>query len=143
MKIVAYTYTDPLLDKMPDLSIWGWEIDKIYQDIGTRLELNQLISDAHNDCFDYLLVFHLFELGDNFTEVIDNIKKIEELNIEIIALNQDYKTSKFKTILVEENKQKLNKIWLDIQQTLHQRKLSKSHAKNRLKTLPPPGRAPR
>ena len=43
MKIVVYNYTDPLLDKMPDLSIWGWEIDKIYQDIGKRNELEKHI----------------------------------------------------------------------------------------------------
>ena len=142
MKIVVYTYTDPLLDKMPDLSIWGWEIDKIYQDIGKREELNQFIFDAQIENIDYLLVFNLAELGDSISDVVNNINKIEQLGIEIIALNQDYKTSDFQTITEENTKQKLNQIWLEINQNHQQRKLRKSHAKNRLKILPPPGKAP-
>ncbi len=142
MKIIVYTYTDPLLDKMPNLSIWGWEIDKIYQDIGKRKELNQLIVDIQIEQIDHLLVFNLWELGDNLSEVINHLKKIEELNIEIIALNQDYKTSDFKIITNENTKQKLNQMWLDINEIHHQRRLRQSHAKNRLKILPPPGKAP-
>ena len=80
MKIVVYTYTEPLLDKMPDLSIWGWEIDKIYQDIGKRKELNQLLLDTQAKNIDYLLVFNLAELGDSLSEVVHNIKKIEQLD---------------------------------------------------------------
>lgn len=142
MKIVVYNYTDPLLDKMPDLSIWGWEIDKIYQDIGKRNELEKLILNAQIESINYLLVFNLVELGDSLAEVVNNIKKIEQLNIEIIALNQEYKTSDFQIITDETTKQKLNQIWLDINQTHLQRKLKQSHAKNRLKILPPPGKAP-
>ena len=142
MKIIAYTYTDPLLDKIPDLSIWGWEIDRIYQDVGSRQELNQLIVDIQNETIDYLIIFHLAELGDNLATVMKIIKQIEELNLEIVALNQDYKTSDYKTITDEDTKYQLNQIWLEINEIHHRRKLKQSHAKNRLKILPPPGKAP-
>jgi DNA invertase Pin-like site-specific DNA recombinase len=142
MKIIVYTYTDPLLDKIPDLSIWGWDLDRIYQDIGSRKELYQLLTDIHTETIAYLIIFHLAELGDSLTQVINIIKQIEELNIEIIALNQDYKSSQFKTILDEDHKYKLNQIWLEINEIHHSRKLKQSHAKNRLKILPPPGKAP-
>ena len=142
MKIIAYTYTNPLLDKIPDLSIWGWEIDRIYQDIGSRKELNQLLADIHTETINYLIIFHLAELGDSLATVINIIRKIEELNIEIIALNQDYKSSYFQQIFNEESKYKLNQIWLEINEIHHRRQLKQAHAKNRLKILPPPGKAP-
>ncbi len=33
MRIVAYLYSDPLLEATPDPAIWGWELDQIYQDL--------------------------------------------------------------------------------------------------------------
>ncbi len=140
--IVAYTYVEPILDKVLDASIWGWEIDKIYQDIGDRQQLHQLINDIQTQPIDYLLIFNLFELGNKLAQVIENIKIIEQLNVEIIALNQDYSTSKFKAITDEQTKAEYNQLWLDIEQIYQRRKLKISHAQNRLKVLPPPGKAP-
>ncbi len=38
MKIIAYSYTDPLFEQPPDRMIWGWEVDRVYQDLGGRQE---------------------------------------------------------------------------------------------------------
>jgi|GEM_PF-2987202 len=35
-QIAAYLYSDPLLEPAPDAVIWGWEVDRIYQDLGSR-----------------------------------------------------------------------------------------------------------
>ena len=143
MKIVAYNYVDPIVDQISDLNIWGWDIDRVYQDIGDRRELTQLMVDIDNDnSIVYLLVFHLYELGDDHRQVIENINHIESLNIEIIALEQNYKSSDFQIIDNHQQKQKLETIWLEIETTLKERKLQKAHAQNRLQIKPPPGRPP-
>ena len=36
MKIIVYIYTDPFLDTVPNQNDWGWEVDKIYEDLGKR-----------------------------------------------------------------------------------------------------------
>ncbi|MFN7851047.1 MAG: hypothetical protein ACK5OU_03560, partial [Dolichospermum sp.] len=50
VKIIVYTYTDPLLDVLPTHSDWGWEVDRIYQDLGKRSQLQQLLTDLLSDC---------------------------------------------------------------------------------------------
>jgi hypothetical protein len=44
MQIVAYIYTDPLIEEPPSVEIWGWEIDRVYQDLGQRHARNRLKS---------------------------------------------------------------------------------------------------
>jgi hypothetical protein len=56
MQIIAYTYTDPLIESPPELEIWGWEIDRVYQDLGQRTELDRLLQDIREQKSDYLLV---------------------------------------------------------------------------------------
>jgi hypothetical protein len=36
MKIIVYIYTVPLIDTVPNQNDWGWEVDKIYEDLGKR-----------------------------------------------------------------------------------------------------------
>ncbi|MTJ35078.1 hypothetical protein FJR08_11175 [Dolichospermum sp. UHCC 0260] len=36
MKIIVYIYTNLLLDTVPNQNDWGWEVDKIYEDLGKR-----------------------------------------------------------------------------------------------------------
>ncbi|AFZ54913.1 recombinase family protein [Cyanobacterium aponinum] len=142
MRIVAYSYIEPLIDSIPDPQIWGWEIEEIYQDIDTREKLNQLFIDSQDNAPDYLLINSLHELGNSLTEVENNIFKLESLNIEIISLQQDYHSKNFHNVTSIQQKKELLKIWQEIESLIKHRKLKKAHAKNRLNILPPPGKPP-
>lgn len=134
MKIIAYTYSEPLLESAPNSTIWGWEIEHIYQDLGERIELQQLLIDCQTKPAQYLLIRRLEELGDSIQEISDRIIQIENLNIQIIATEQPYSTSAQDTNLL--------KLSAEIQQNTNSRRLRQGHARNRLKALPPPGKAP-
>lgn len=142
MKIFAYSYIESLIDDIPESDIWGWEINRLYQDIDSREQLHQLITECQQNPPKYLLVNSLHELGDDLTEIENNIQILEQLNIEIIALKQDYKTKTFHMIKNKQNRDKLLKIWQEIEKIIQSRNLQKSHAKNRLNLLPPPGKTP-
>jgi DNA invertase Pin-like site-specific DNA recombinase len=134
MKIIAYTYSEPLLESAPNSTIWGWEIEHIYQDLGKRIELEQLLIDCQTKPAQYLLIRRLEELGDSLQDISDRIIQIENLNIQIIATEQPYSTSAQDTNLL--------KLSAEIQQNTNSRRLRQGHARNRLKALPPPGKAP-
>ena len=130
--IIAYIYTNPMIEITPDSFFWGCEIEAIYQDIGERQQLVKLIRDCEKNAPSYLLIRSLSEFGNSLDEVTKTITVIEELGIEIIAIDEDYNSSKFKIINNSKTKEKLLNIWNDIRQKIHQKKLLKSHGNNRL-----------
>jgi len=69
MKIIAYTYTNPLLDSPPDASIWDHSPEQVYQDFGNRSQRQQLLRDCQETPPRLLILRRLAELGDNGTEV--------------------------------------------------------------------------
>ncbi|MCU0534967.1 MAG: recombinase family protein [Hydrococcus sp. Prado102] len=142
MKIIAYSYSDPLLESAPNISIWKQEIDKLYQDLGKRQQLLQLLEDCQNSPPDCLLIRRLEELGDSLEEVSDRMTQIELLGIEIVATEQDYRSSQFKDIRNNDLRASLTKILQEIETFKRHNNLKKGHARNRLKALPPPGKAP-
>lgn len=142
MTTIAYTYTEPTIDVISDISIWGLEVERVYQDISKREQLEELIRDCQFKAPNYLLIRHLAEFGDNLEQVNRVINIIENLGIEIIAIAQDYNSSKFKIIDESRKKQQLINIWQEIEQVQKKRLLKQAHAQNRLKILPPPGKAP-
>jgi DNA invertase Pin-like site-specific DNA recombinase len=93
MKIIAYLYSDPLLESVTDPVVWGWEVDQVYQDLGGRQQLRQLLDDSKAEPADYLLIRRLEELGDSLDEVSDRLLQIEALSIQIIATEQSYSSS--------------------------------------------------
>ncbi|MDJ0714293.1 MAG: recombinase family protein [Prochloraceae cyanobacterium] len=135
MEIIAYLYSDPLLDSLPSPEIWGQEVDRVYQDLGKRQQLLQLIEDCQTKPPNYLLIRRLEELGDTLEEVGDRLTQLESLGVEIVATEQDYTSSELK-------KANLAKILEEIANNQRCRRLKQGHARNRLKTLPPPGKAP-
>ena len=60
MKIIAYSYTEPLLESSVDEASWGWEVDRVYQDLGKlessghpkRSQLQQLFTDCQTEAAD-------------------------------------------------------------------------------------------
>lgn len=142
MRIIVYIYTDPLLDVLPTHSDWGWEVDRIYQDLGKRTQLQQLLTDLLTDCqtqtetVNYLLVRRLEELGDTLTEVSDRLKQLETMGVVVIATQQPY-TSNSSQIRSE-----LLELLQEIQNQHRSRRIRQGHARNRLEASPPPGKSP-
>jgi DNA invertase Pin-like site-specific DNA recombinase/predicted metal-binding protein len=131
MKTIAYIYIDPLLDKPSTGEI---EAEYIYQDIGNRQQLEQLLLDCQSDPPQRLLVGSLVELGDSLSQIGDRLSQLEALGIEVIAVAQDYQTS--------QTNSNLTKLLTIVNTNLNSRRLRQGHARNRIKTLPPPGKAP-
>ena len=140
MKIIAYTHSVPLLESAPSKDIWGLEVDRVYQDIGEHQQLKQLIADCQLEPPNYLLIRRLEELGDGIDVISDRLDRLESLGIEIIATEQDYSSQEWNS---DRNlKSNLGSLLQQIQTNKRRSKLKQGHARNRLKILPPPGKAP-
>lgn len=133
MKIIAYTYTDPLIEPTPDPSTWGWELDRVYQDIGQRALLQQLITDSQTEPADYLLIQRIEELGDSLQQVCDTYTQLEALGLQIIMRSQPSSSNLRVDLLL---------LLQAIQHDWRSRRIRQGHARNRLDALPPPGKAP-
>jgi DNA invertase Pin-like site-specific DNA recombinase len=142
LRIIAYSYSEPLLDPPPDPAIWGWEIDRLYQDLGQRYQWKELVRDIQQQTPHYFLIRHLEELGDSLIETIQRLTFLESLQIEVIAIEEDYSSSNFTTLSAQELKYKLTSLLQEITTKKRQKALKKGHARNRLIASPPPGKAP-
>ena len=142
IKIIAYLYSDPLIETTPSQDIWGLEIDRVYQDIGERTSLQQLIKDCQKQAPDYLLIRSLGQLGDNSNIISDCLFYLESLGIQIITTEDDYCSFEFNKLSNSQSNNKLIKILDKVRTNRQSEKLKKGHARNRLKMLPPPGKAP-
>ncbi|QSJ16177.1 recombinase family protein [Nostoc sp. UHCC 0702] len=144
MKIIAYSYTEPLLESSVDEASWGWEVDRVYQDLGKlessghpkRSQLQQLFTDCQTEGVDYLLIRRLDELGDTVEQVSDRVNQLEAMGVTIIATEQPY-SSENSHVGAD-----LLKLLHEIQRQQHSRRIRTGHARNRLDTAPPPGKAP-
>ncbi len=137
MKIIAYSYTNPLLETAPDPIIWGWEVDRIYQDLGGRQQLQQLLKDCQTESIEYLLIRRYEELGDSLQEVSQCLADIENFNINIIAIDSDINSS-----INRVKKSDIVQLFAEIQRSQRSRRICEGHARNRLKAVPPPGKVP-
>jgi DNA invertase Pin-like site-specific DNA recombinase len=130
MQIIAYIYTDPLIESAPNPEIWGWEIDRLYQDLGQRNELDRLLGDAIKLGCDYLLVRRLDELGDTVRDVQQVLVKLQTIGVELITTETEIEAQLNLLQLIDK-----------IQSNQISRRMRQGHARNRLKSLPPPGKA--
>lgn len=130
MKIIAYTYTNPLLEPPPEPNLWGWELDKLYQDLGKRSQFLQLLRDAKTEKADYLLIRRIEELGDSIPEINSRLSELVALNIKLITTEQ---TADMQADLVQLQQ---------IQYEQRSRSIRTGHARNRLNALTPPGKVP-
>lgn len=136
MKIIAYAYSHPLLEPSADVNDWGWEVDRVYQDLGKRTQLQKLITDCKTEPADYLLIHRLEELGDSLDQVSDRLHELEAMGIIIIATEQPYTSEN--SLLGSD----LWKLLQEIQRQHHSRSIRQAHAYNRLQASPPPGKPP-
>ncbi len=132
MKIIAYSYSEPLLESAPAAEIWGQEVDRIYQDLGGRQQLQQLLKDCQTEPVKYLLIQRFEELGDTVQQVCAHLEQLENLGIEIIIQAETE----------PRNRKNLLQIVAELQRSQHSRSIRKGHARNRIKSRIPPGKAP-
>lgn len=132
MKIIAYSYSEPLLESAPAAEIWGQEVDRIYQDLGGRQQLQQLLKDCQTEPVQYLLIQRFEELGDTVQQVCAHLAQLENLGVEIIVQAETE----------PRNRKNLLQIVAELQRSQHSRSIRKGHARNRIKSRIPPGKAP-
>lgn len=140
MQIVAYLYTDPRLEPPVDASVWGWEVDQVYEDrpfTENRPQLRALLEQAQTEAPAYLLVRRLEELGDSVTTVAEHLALLESAGTIVIATEQAYRTPTDRKTFSQ-----LPVVLAEVQAAQQQRRIRQGHAANRLKALPPPGKAP-
>ncbi|NER48900.1 MAG: recombinase family protein [Symploca sp. SIO1B1] len=143
MKIIAYLYSDPLLEPPADSTVWGLEVDAVYQDLGERQQLQQLLADCQSQKADYLLIRRIEELGNSIEEISDCLTQIEAMGVAIIATEQSYSSPQLTDAATSTKvRTDLLKLLQEIHKEANSRRLRQGHARNRLKALPPPGKAP-
>lgn len=158
MRIIAYLYSDPLLEPTPDRSLWGWDIDQVYQDLATagvdsksttidRQQWQQLLDDCQVEPTDYLLIRRVEELGDAVEAVGDRLAELEALGVRLIVTEQT--TGTLDPALADQPILKgadlqadLLKLLQQVQWAQRSRRIRQGHAQKRVKALPPPGKAP-
>ncbi|HEY9700486.1 MAG TPA: recombinase family protein [Trichocoleus sp.] len=143
-KILAYSYSDLLFESVPDASVWGREVDHLYQDLGDssqspsqRQQLQQLIRACQTGVVSYVLVRRLEELGDTMQDVSDRLSQLEQLGVQLIATEESV-GSEGQPL----KRSDLFRLLQTIQKAQQSRKMKRGHARNRVKVLPPPGKAP-
>ncbi|MEA5554188.1 recombinase family protein [Anabaena cylindrica UHCC 0172] len=137
MKIIAYIYSNPLLETAPDEASWGWEVDRVYQDLGEgQSQLQQLLNDCKAEPANYLLIRRLEELGDTIAQVSNYLNQLEAMGVIVIATEQAYtsESAKFRAELLS--------LLQEIQRQQRSRTIRQGHARNRLEASPPPGKVP-
>lgn len=164
-QVFAYTYSDPFVDPLPvsppEIEIAGWQINRAYQDRGNRQQLHQLLQDCRTESVAYLVVRRLEDLGDSVAAVCTCLAELESLDISVITADAADTTEQPSTAtfgsetpffdnqpeLKPPPKQPIRPSELlqrlqSIQTYHHRQQLRRGHARNRIKALPPPGRAP-
>lgn len=138
MTVFAYSYTDPLLDVTPEPNSWGWQVDRVYEDLGKREQLQNLLTDCRDNPPKYLLIRTLEELGDNLEQVSARITELKALGIILVAVEQSYNSSEN---TLNQHIELINLIQ-QIQYQHRSRRIRQGHARNRLDVAPPPGKVP-
>ena len=143
-KILAYSYSDLLFESVPNASVWGREVDRVYQDLadsssasGKRQQLQQLIEACKTESVSYVLIRRLEELGDTIQAVSDRLSQLEQIGVHLIVTEESIGTDSQPL-----KRSDLLRLLQAVQKDQQSRKLKRGHARNRIKALPPPGKAP-
>lgn len=131
MKVVAYSYADPLWETAPDATIWGWEVDRVYEDLGDRQQLEELLRDCQNREINYLLLDKVETLGDTVAQVRDRLRYLQSCGVRVIAITSHTPPAADEYEIIAQ-----------IQAKHRSRQIRQGHARQRLQGAPPPGKAP-
>lgn len=133
IKVFAYFYSDPFLEESLDTTLINYQPDRIYQDFASendRPQLTQLILDCQTESANSVLVRGLNELGDSIAQIHDRLTQLETLGVQVTTIES--------TALSAQTLQQLQ----DLQHDQRSRQIRQGHARNRIQTLAPPGKAP-
>ena len=131
MKVVAYRYSDPLLDPPEETIDWGRTVDRVYHDLGGRQEWEQLLQECQENPPETILIKCWGDLGESLEEVRSAIAQLETLGANLLTLEDE-----------SSNHQQLFRFVESLHQEQRSRKLRQGHARSRLNAHPPPGKAP-
>ncbi len=138
MSAIAYLYQDLLWEPPLAPSMWGWEVTQTYQDLDpSRPQLQALLADVQTHPPQYLLLRRLEELGDTLTAVADILRALEALGIRILTIEQDYPST-----APESATTNMLALLSHVHLEQRSRQIRHGHASNRVRGLPPPGKAP-
>jgi len=160
LRIVAYLYTNLLLERSPDPTEWGVGISRVYHDLSVapnsqlaaskgsspnqpRSQWQRLVQDCTIEPVDYVVVRQLGDLGDSLQAVRDRLAELEPLHIQVVELAsfadlETLKPSQLEPVVASSRLQQFNQL-----QTQQRRdRIRQGHARNRVNALPPPGKAP-
>lgn len=148
MHTVAYLYYDAAWEDRSDPTGWGWSLDAVYEDSDPRRsQLQALLKNAAQSPPSYLVIRHLEELGTSLQAVLQVLTQLRALGVHVVALKQpSWSKEMFRALAVTaqdiEFQPELLEVFSEIQQQQRCRQIRQGHALNRLKGLPPPGKAP-
>lgn len=148
MQVIAYQFSDPLLDKIG--AVYPWEScdrnlgkpDRIYHDLGQRHQRDALLADCRQTPPDRLLVRCITELGESLIEISQVLGQLEQMGIEVMALEGESPVMPEKGGDPTSLRNQLAQLLEAIQAQQRRQSRQQGHARNRLQALPPPGKAP-
>ncbi|NJK29207.1 MAG: recombinase family protein [Acaryochloris sp. SU_5_25] len=156
MRIFAYLCQDLTWETPLDPTIWGWEVDRVYQDLDwRRSQLTALLQSCQTDPPEYLLLLRLEDLGESLSQVTQHLMQLESWGICILALEQAYCSPQAPLGVGTEDPlvgtsapdhvssaAQLFVLLDAIQAEQRSRRIRHGHAQNRIQRRPPPGKAP-
>jgi DNA invertase Pin-like site-specific DNA recombinase len=162
LKLVAYLYTDPLLEQTADFADTGLEIAQVYHDLAVNAETvtkrkgrgkrvlgeprsqwRQLVDHCRTDPPDFVIVRQLADLGESVQAVSDRLTELETLRIPVIVLAElppDWET--LAPLQLGDTPATAMQRLQHLEQQQRSRRIRQGHARNRVQALPPPGKAP-
>lgn len=171
MRVIVYRYWEAAQPRatspgaaVPDETNLAMDIDQVYEDRallaqpGYRPALAQLLADNQSQPADALLVSGLEALGDSLSEIRDCLESLALAGTQVWLVDDipqdmtDYSEERLgfaqgQALLGHSPADQTQRL-ADLQQggrlrdRLRQRQLKAGHERNRLRTLPPPGKAP-
>ena len=138
--IFAYSYSDPLFETPPE-GDWGMAVAREYRDLGDRAQLQQLLRDCREHPPERVVVRRWCELGDSLESVRAVLREFEALGVRAIALHTAVGEHASEPSELREESEILQLLH-EIQAQHRSRNIRRGHARNRVKALPPPGKAP-
>lgn len=158
-KLLAYLYTDPLLEPSPEAVSWQLTVARVYHDRAIaqatgkgakatpssepRLAWQELIQECQTTAVAGVIVRQLEDLGKTIQAVSDRLLELETLQVPILvlaALPPD--ATLLSPLQLGESPAATLQRWQSLQQQQRSRQIRQGHARNRVKALPPPGKAP-
>lgn len=140
--VFGYTYTDPLLDSamQGDAAVFSSEhgVDCLYQDWGDRQQLLQLLQDCTTQPPAQLVIRRWLELGDSVSDISDRLATLTQVGVRLVVLEEANAEGNNNSVQTAE----LLHFFQALQESYQSRRIRKGHALNRIKILPPPGKAP-